>query len=144
MDWLLQIAELLHDICCFPPHLYRRNCAIEAIHRYCPMSPPILLVQGDTRPALVTTLTDETTGLPINITGAVPSLKFRAVDALVLTDTLVGTVTDGAKGVCVFQWSALSLAGAPGDYEGEIEIVFSSGQIQTVFHPLNFWMRQQF
>ena len=108
------------------------------------MAEKIKLVQGDTRPALVTTLTDELTGLPINITGATVKLKFRAFGATVLSDTLVGTVTDGANGLCLFNWSALSLAGAPGDYEGEIEITFADTKVQTVYDLLKFKLRKEF
>lgn len=108
------------------------------------MAEKIKLVQGDTRPALVTTLTDETTALPINIAGATVMLKFRASGATVLTDTMIATVTDGANGVCVFQWSVLALAGAPGDYEGEIEITFADGKVQTVYDILKFKLRKEF
>jgi len=43
------------------------------------MTDKIKLVQGDTRPAIVCTITDETTGDPVNITGATVVLKFRPV-----------------------------------------------------------------
>lgn len=108
------------------------------------MTEKIKLVQNDTRPALVATLTDETTGSAINITGAVPRLKFRAVGSTVLTDTLVGAVTDGANGLCLFNWSPLSLVGPPGDYEGEIELTFADGKVQTVYDILKFKLRKEF
>ena len=108
------------------------------------MAEKIRLVQGDTRPALVTTLRDETTDAPIDIGGAAVRLKFREVGATVLTDTLAGAVTDGATGACVFHWTPLSLAGEPGEYEGEIEITFANGQIQTVYDLLKFKMRREF
>ena len=108
------------------------------------MAEKIKLVQGDTRPALVTTLLDETTGAPINIEGATPRMKFRAVGAAALTATLTGTVTNGTTGACVFDWTAPSLAGEPGEYEGEIEITFANGQIQTVYDLLKFKMRKEF
>jgi hypothetical protein len=110
------------------------------------MTEKIKLVQNDTRPALVCTLTDNATGLAINITGAVPTLKFRAAGASVLQATIVGTVTDGANGVCNFQWSTVpaSLTGAPGNYEGEISLVYADGTIQTVYDLLKFTMRADF
>ena len=108
------------------------------------MAEKIKLVQNDTRPSLIATLTDETSGTAINIAGAVPRLKFRALGATVLTDTLVGTVTDGANGLCLFNWSPLSLAGAPGDYEGEIELTFADGKVQTVYDILKFKLRKEF
>jgi hypothetical protein len=38
----------------------------------------------------------------------------------------------------------LGLQGEPGDYEAEIEIEFSDGQIQTVYDVLKFKVRQEF
>lgn len=110
------------------------------------MADKIKLVQGDTRPAIVCTLTDEVTGAVISITGAVPRLKFRAVGATTLTATVVGTVIDGAAGKCVFYPASAPemLLGDAGDYEGEIEITFSDGQIQTVYDLLKFKIREDF
>jgi hypothetical protein len=110
------------------------------------MAEKIRLVQGDTRPSLVTTLTDSTTGAAINITGATVRLKFRAAGSTSLQATLIGSVTDGANGVVVFYWSdePTSLNGDPGDYEGEIEITFSDTTVQTVYDLLKFKLRQDF
>jgi hypothetical protein len=36
------------------------------------------------------------------------------------------------------------LQGEPGDYEGEIEMTFSDGQIQTVYDTLRFKVREDF
>ena len=110
------------------------------------MAEKIKLVQGDTRPSLVTTLTDVTTGAAINITGATVLLKFRAAGATTLQSTITGTVTNGAGGVVVFNWAddPTSLNGAPGDYEGEIQITFSDTTIQTVYDLLKFKLRQDF
>lgn len=110
------------------------------------MTEKIKLVQGDTRPVLVCTITDDTTSLPINITGATVRLKFRAVGETALTATVVGTVTNGIGGVVAFYPSTAPemLEGAPGDYEGEIEITFSDSQIQTVYDVLRFKVRGDF
>ena len=110
------------------------------------MSDKIKLVQGDTRPALVCTVTDENTGDPINIVGCTCRLKFREVGATTLKATLTGTVTDGAAGEVTFYWASdpNSLSGEPGDYEGEIEIEFTDGQVQTVYDVLKFKLREDF
>lgn len=110
------------------------------------MAEKIRLVQGDTRPALVCKITDDTTGAAINITGATPRLKFRAAGALDLTATVPGSVTNGASGECVFYPASAPemLQGEPGDYEGEIEISFSDGQTQTVYDLLKFKIREDF
>ena len=104
------------------------------------MADKIKLVQGDTRPALVCTLTDEFTGDPINVSGATVRLKFRAVGSETLTATVVGAVTNGAGGGVVFYPASAPemLAGEPGDYEGEIEITFQ------VYDVLKFKLRQDF
>lgn len=110
------------------------------------MAEKIRLVQGDTRPALVITITDDTTGDPINLAGSTPRLKFRAAGATALTATVTGTVTNPATGECVFYPSSAPemLQGEPGDYEGEIEITFADGQIQTVYDLLKFKIREDF
>jgi hypothetical protein len=110
------------------------------------MSEKIKLVQGDTRPALVVNLTDDTTGDPIVITGATVLLKFRGLgDDAVLT-TLTGSIADGVNGQVVFHWASVpsSLDVDAGDYEGEIEITFADGQVQTVYDVLKFKVRSEF
>jgi hypothetical protein len=106
----------------------------------------IRLVRNDTRPALVCTITDDTTNAPIDITGATVLLKFRQAGAEVLQATVAGAVTDGPAGEVVFYPASAPemLQGEPGDYQGEIEITFPDGQIQTVFDLLRFGIRQDF
>ena len=106
----------------------------------------IRLVQGDTRPPLVVTLTDEETGSAISLSGATVRLKFRQVGSSELRATLVGSVTNAAGGVVAFNWASVpdSLSGEPGDYEGEIEITFADNTIQTVYDLLKFRLRQEF
>ena len=110
------------------------------------MTEKIKLVQGDTRPAIVCTITDATTGTAINLTGCSIVLKFREVGLDTLQATIPGFVLDGAAGSVVFYPASnpLMLEGEPGDYEGEIEIVFPDGQIQTVYQPLKFKVRGDF
>jgi hypothetical protein len=110
------------------------------------MSEKIKLVRNDTRPALVCTITDDTTGAAINVTGATVRLKFRVSGSETLTATVIGSVTDGSAGqVAFYPVSAPEmLQGEPGDYEGEIEITFSDGQVQTVYDLLKFKIREDF
>lgn len=110
------------------------------------MADKIKLVQGDTRPALVCTITDDTTGAPISLGGATVVLKFRAVGATTLTASVNGSVTDGPNGVVVFfpATAPAMLAGEAGDYEGEIEITYSDGTVQTVYDLLKFKVREDF
>jgi hypothetical protein len=110
------------------------------------MAEKIKLVQGDTKPALVCNITDEITGLPIVVTGATVLLKFRAVGSDTLTATVTGSVTDGVNGQVAFYPASAPamLLGEAGDYEGEIQITFSDGTIQTVYDLLKFKLREDF
>lgn len=110
------------------------------------MTEKIKLVQGDTRPALVCTITDDTTGAAIDITGATVNLKFRAVGSTTLQATVNGSVTNGPAGQVTFYPASAPamLQGDAGDYEGEVEIIFANGQIQTVYDLLKFKVREDF
>lgn len=110
------------------------------------MAEKIKLVQGDTKPALVCNITDDATGVALNITGATVLLKFRAVGSTTLTATVTGSIINGLAGqVAFFPASAPEmLLGAAGDYEGEIQITFADGTIQTVYDLLKFKVREDF
>ena len=110
------------------------------------MTEKIKLVQGDTRPAIVCTITDATTGNALNITGATVVLKFRPAGSTTLQATVTGTVTSGSTGQVVFYPASAPamLTGDAGDYEGEIEITFADGQVQTVYDLLKFKIREDF
>jgi len=110
------------------------------------MTDKIKLVKDDTRPSLVCNITDDTTGAVINITGATVKLYFRAVGSTTLQATVTGSITDGPNGQVTFYPSSAPamLSGDAGDYEGEIEITFSDGTIQTVYDTLKFKIRADF
>jgi hypothetical protein len=110
------------------------------------MSNRVRLVQGDTRPNLVVTLTDNISGAAINVTAATARLKFRPLGSEDIRTTIVGDIVDGVNGIVVFQWitQPTSLTGDPGPYEGEIEITFDDGTVQTVYDLVKFQLRQEF
>lgn len=110
------------------------------------MTEKIRLVRNDTRPALVCNITDENTQQPINITGTTVRLKFREVGSDTVRATLLGQVSDGPNGQVAFYPASQPqmLSGEAGDYEGEIEITFPDGQIQTVYDLLKFKLREDF
>lgn len=109
------------------------------------MAEKIKLVQGDTRPQIAVTLTDEATGNAIDITGATCLLKFRAVGSTTLVDTLTGAVTNGPAGLVIFVWNSTTLNVEAGDYEGEVEVTFpNNAGKQTVYELLKFKVREDF
>ncbi|CAB4122915.1 hypothetical protein UFOVP33_73 [uncultured Caudovirales phage] len=124
-------------------------------------SDKIKLVQGDTRPQLILSLTDDASGQPIDISAATVRMKFTQADSkdiiatmtataltgIVLEDGSVSTASPydvaGKGGRCVINWTPNALAGAAGDYEGEIEITFADTTVQTVYELLKFKLREQ-
>lgn len=109
------------------------------------MSDKIKLVQNDTRPALVCTITDDTTGNVVNVTGATALLKFRALGSTTLQATVSGSITDGPNGqITFYPASAPEMLTVSGEFEGEIQITFADSQIQTVYDVLKFKVRSDF
>lgn len=110
------------------------------------MANVIKLVQGDTKPSLVVTLKDQSSSIPLNLTGVTPALKFRESGATTLIGIVPGAVVDIVGGIVVFHWTAVpNILDVPaGNYEGEIELTYADGSVQTVFDALYFYIREQF
>lgn len=108
------------------------------------MSDKIKLVQGDTRPYVRVTLKDAD-GVAINVAAATVRFKFRAAGSTTTLFTVTCTKPNGGSdGVVVFNFPVGGLSVDPGPYEGEIEIDYGSGDIQTVYDLLKFVVRAQF
>ena len=115
------------------------------------------LVKDDTLPELTITLkdsntaaagktldeNDDTTWAPIDLTGASVRLRIRELGSSTVKSTLLCTVTDATNGIVAtdFPTGTLDTAGV---FEGEIEITFSSGGIQTVYDLLKLNVRGDF
>jgi len=109
------------------------------------MGTSIKLVRNDNRPEIVLTITDEGTGLPMNLAGATEVVKFRKAGTTATLATLACThVTDGTDGKTRFKFNGAALDVDAGLYEGEIEITHSDGDVQTVFELLKFKLREEF
>lgn len=106
-------------------------------------SETIYLVQGDTKPEIIVSLTDND-GVPLDVTGATVRMKFKQADALVLTDTLIATPINAATGQIQFPWKPTTLQTAPGTYLGEVEITYADGSIHTVYDVQRFVVRKEF
>lgn len=126
------------------------------------MTEKIKLVRGDTRPQIGVSLKDQDTGQAINVSGGTVRMLFRPAGTTVLQATVPGvllvgidqddgTVSSappydvaGAGGRVAFLWAPGDLDCDPGDYEAEIEVTFSDGQVQTVYDVLKFKLREDF
>lgn len=126
------------------------------------MAEKIKLVQGDSRPQIKATLTDDTTGAAIDLSGSTVRLRMRAVGSTTVLATVLGTLVAGLEnadgtitatapydvpgvgGRVVFIWGPTDLNIDAGDYEGEIEVTFQDGSKQTVYDLLKFKVREDF
>lgn len=104
------------------------------------------LVQSDQAPQVKATLTRQDDGSVVNFAGGSCALKFRAKGATTTLFTLAAAdVGDNFQdGIAVFSFSGTQLSLAEGYYEGEIEITYSSGTIETVYQVLDFYLREDF
>lgn len=110
------------------------------------MADAIKLVAGDNLPTVTLILTDDSTGLPVDMSAATTTaaVKFRAAGTTTVLATLpCSNVTNGADGKVKFSFPAGALNVAEGMYEGEIEISFN-GLSQTVYDLLKFKVRAHF
>ena len=109
------------------------------------MSEVIYLVQGDTKPQIKVTLKrDDDTAQ--DVTGATIKLHFRPANSTTLTFSITGTFSgvDASKGEVVFVFSAGQLDLDPGDYEGEVEVVYADSSRETVYEIIPFVLREDF
>jgi hypothetical protein len=127
------------------------------------MSTNLRFVQGDTRPPLAVSIRTKT-GDPVDVSDTLTTLvlKVRALGESVVKDTVSGTkvaglllednqtldtsgayAVPGAGGQVEFRWNPTTLDTA-GSFEGEIEITFNDGTIQTVYDVVRFKVRPQF
>jgi hypothetical protein len=85
---------------------------------------------------------DNTTWAPINLTGAGVKMRIREVGSETITKTLTMSVTDAANGQAATDFPATFTT--PGVFEGEVEITFSTGGIQTIYDLIKFNVRGDF
>jgi hypothetical protein len=115
------------------------------------------LVVGDTLPELTLTLRDSNTAaagqtldpnnsatwVPIDVTGATVRLRLRELGSTEVKSTLTCSITNGTAGKVATDFPTGTLDKA-GTFEGELEITFASGGIQTVYDLLKLKVRGDF
>lgn len=106
----------------------------------------IRLVRNDTGPQLQLVLTDSQTGAVIDLIGASGVLHFRAAESTTVLFSRALSVDPilASSGIARVDWQPTDLDRDAGDYEGEIEITFPSGVVQTAFDILQFRIREDF
>jgi len=108
------------------------------------MADTIRAVSGDELPTVTVSLTDEATGVAVDLSAGTTSVtvKFHlAGSATVLSTITTVKVGSGVAGQFVFDFTGGILTSlAAGAYEGDILINYN-GNIQTVFDTLRFRIR---
>ena len=104
------------------------------------------LVQGDQAPQIQAVIKRADDGSVIDFSGGSCALKFRAKDTTATLFTLAAAdVGDNFEdGIAVFSFSGTQLNINEGYYQGEIEITYDSGKVETVFEILEFYIREDF
>lgn len=104
------------------------------------------LVQGDQAPQIQAILKRDDDGSLIDFSGGSCALKFRKKGTSVTLFTLAAAdVGDNfLEGKAIFSFSGTQLDIDAGYYEGEIEITYASGSVETVFSVLDFYLRADF
>ena len=105
------------------------------------------IVKKDTAPQVQATITKSYDGSVVDLTGASVKLKFRAKGSTTTLFTLNGfnvPTTNFAKGIVLFLFGTNNLDIAAGYYEGEVEITYENGTVDTVYEVLNFKLRADF
>jgi hypothetical protein len=103
-------------------------------------------VQGDTGPQIKLTLTESDTGSPINLTSGTVTLHFRAAgeETVLFSRQLFIDQNTASNGEAILQWQTNDLAQEVGSYEGQVEVVLSTGLRETLFDLLKFKIREDF
>lgn len=110
------------------------------------MNSPIKLVQGDNRPYITLTLLDDYTGNPIDLTasGTIVRVHFRSVETNEILSTIETTkLNSGLNGEVMFNFPGSALEVKAGNYLGHVEVDFS-GEVHTVYEPLEFYVRRRY
>jgi hypothetical protein len=104
------------------------------------------LVKGDQAPQIQAKLTRQDDGTLINFAGGSCLLKFRAKGGTSVLFSLSAADVGGnfADGIAVFAFSGTQLELDEGYYEGEIEVTYASGTVETIFEILDFYIRADF
>lgn len=116
------------------------------------------LVTGDTLPELTFALKDSNaaasgksldsnnpdTWSPIGLVGTdVVRFRLRELGSSTVKSTITCTITDGTNGKVATNFPAGTLDKA-GTFEGEIEITFANGNVQTVYDLVKLKVRADF
>jgi hypothetical protein len=88
-----------------------------------------VIKQGDTSPSLMVNLLDSSRQ-SADLTGSTVLFHFRRVRGTTVVTTAPAVIVDAGAGQVRYDWRAQDTATA-GDYEGEFEVTYADGSIET-------------
>ena len=109
------------------------------------MAKAFMLVQDDTDTQVKATVyRDRKT--TADLTGATVRMYFRKKRTKEIIGTLLNrsNLEQQQKGIAIFKFEAEHLDGEKGMYEGEIEVTYIDGGIETVYNIVDFYLREDF
>ena len=103
-------------------------------------------VQGDTGPQIRVALTNEDNDEAVDLTSATVTLHFReaGAESVLFSREFFINPDTAIEGIAILEWQEGDLEVEPGTYEGEIEVVRSSGIRETLYDKLKFKIREDF
>lgn len=104
------------------------------------------LVKDDVGTQILATLTREDDGNAVDLSDATVKLYFRkkGTTAILTTLTSISNAEDLELGRAIFAFANGDLDVEEGKYEGEIEATFTSGNVESVFETIDFYVRADF
>lgn len=110
------------------------------------MADPIYLVQGDTGPQIKVSFTRQDTGATEDLTNSTAKMHFRRKFSDEVLFTIIGESNqeEAEAGETIFIFEEGQLDIDAGEYEGELEVLFSAGFRETVYDKIDFILRKDF
>ena len=104
------------------------------------------LVKSDQAPQIRAVLKREDNDAVVDFENGSCALKFRKKGTTSVLFTLAASdVGDNFKdGIAIFSFSGTNLHQDAGYYQGEIEVTYASGVIETLYEILEFYLRDDF
>ena len=101
------------------------------------------LVEGNTAQQVKAVLTRSDTNAVQDLSGASVAMYFKkkGASSSLFTVTNSSSATDLSNGICYFSFGSSQLDVAEGFYQGEIEVTFSDGTVETLFDFIDFFVR---
>lgn len=110
------------------------------------MSSTVFLVEGDTATQIKVTLTRADTGSVVNFSSGSASLTVRPRGSTTNSFSLsaLDSGTNFENGIAVFPVLNNLVGATAGEYQGEINVIFSTGTNETVNELLDLTIRADF